>query len=99
MADEQERIYSYKVYDRKRKIFVSRKVKDSELEDADYLHFYKALAEVYNESPLGVKQRFLADAMPKMMEFMEKVKAEGVIEANDSLTVAKGLGGDTKTVN
>jgi hypothetical protein len=94
---DNERIYTRKVWNGR--TFKQRSVKESELTDDDYIHYYAKIAEAYNAAPVGVKQKFLADAVPKMTEFMQKVKEEGIVEANDSLTIAKGLGGDTETVN
>ena len=93
--DEKERIYTRKVFNGK--VFKNRSVKESEMTNEDIEYYFRQLAEVYNASPVGVKRLFFEKIAPSMIQLMND--EEAVDQAKASMVIAKGLGGDTKTVN
>jgi len=93
--EKKEKIYTRKVFNGK--TFKQRSVKESEMTNEDIEYYFRQLAETYNASPVGVKRLFFEKIAPSMIQLMND--EEAVNQAKTSLSVAKGLGGDTETVN
>jgi hypothetical protein len=93
--EEKEPIYTRKVF--VNRVLRNRSIKESEMTREDFDYFFRKLAEVYNASPVGVKRLLFEEIAPSMIQLMND--EEVISQAKASMVIAKGLGGDTKTVN